>query len=437
MDVENKKTVMFLNSDMTVSSYLKSFLEDNHYDVFGASTADDVLLTLTIKPVSCILLDIFIKWGNSMELLRMIRKQFIDIPIIVMGDGNIKNIVNFQKFSISDYIIKPINKLKLLERIEKSIEERGDTYLRYYHIGELYFASKHFDIARISFENAIKLNEDFIPAYVSLVEIYFELDQIDAAKEYLDTAFEKSPEDVRLLELKGDMFCKRKQYPKALSAYRRVVKSDPARVGVFVKLAKTHVLSGELKSALLSLLNVIKIKPDYREAIYEALDILAQEKNYEQMYAVSKKSLRYYPNDERVISYYFMALYQSGLMQELGEFFAAENRMPFAKPLFSVLQSNSFARLSSLASFLPKKVFVTLLKYVVERLTPDEVVPLLDVFFPLITKEDFFAIADENVFRVLMTTAARQRVALDTFLKKHSAQLPPNFLVRIQTKVEL
>lgn len=437
MDVEYKKSVLFLNSDMTVSSYLKSFLEENHCDVFSASTADDVLLTLTIKPVSCILLDIFIKWGNSMELLRLIRKQHIDVPIIVMGDGNIKNIVNFQKFCISDYIIKPINKLKLLERIEKSIEEKNDTYLRYYHIGELYFASKHFDIARFSFENSIKLNEDFIPAYVSLIEIYFELDQIDAAKEYLDTAFEKSPEDVRLLELKGDMFMKKKQYAKALASYRRVVKSDPARIGVFVKLAKTHVFSGELKEALLSLLNVIKIKPDYREAIYDALEILAQEKNFEQMYAVSKKALRYYSNDEKVVHYYFESLLYANLMQELGEFITPDNRVVFSSQLFSALQTQSFSKIAALAPFLPKKVLVSLFRKTIDSLSSDDVILLLDTFFTVLTKDDFFSIADENIFRSLMNTTSHRKVVLDGFIKKHNAQFPPQFLNKVQTKAGL
>lgn len=437
MDVEYKKSVLFLNSDMTVSSYLKSFLEENNCDVFGASTTDDVLLLLTIKPINCILLDIFIKWGNSMELLRMIRKQHIDVPIIVMGDGNIKNIVNFQKFCISDYIIKPINKLKLLERIEKSIEEKSETYLRYFHIGELYFASKHFDIARFSFENAIKLNEDFIPAYVSLIEIYFELDQVDAAKEYLDTAFDKAPEDVRLLELKGDMFLKKKQYAKALSSYRRVVKTDPARIGVFVKLAKTHVFSGELKEALLSLLNVIKIKPDYREAIYDALEILAQEKNYEQMYAVSKKALRYYANDEKVVRYYFESLLYAGLMQELGEFFMTEQRVAFAPLLFTALQIHSFSKVSALAPFLPKKVLMLLFKRSVENLPPDDIILTLETFFTVLTKEEFFSIADETIFKTLTGSTSHRKTVLEGFIRKHAAQFPPQLLNRIQTKAEL
>ncbi len=435
MDIEYKKSVLFLNSDMTISTYLKSFLEDNHYDVYTAMAVDDVMLSLTIKPISCILLDIFIKWANSMELLRLIRKQHIDIPIIVLGDGNIKNIVNFQKYCISDYIIKPINKLKLLDRIEKSIEEKDATYLRYFHVGELYTASKHYDIARFSFENAIKLNEDFIPAFVSLIEIYMDLDQLDTAKELLDKAFEKAPEDNKLHELKGDFLVKTKQYAKALSSYRRVVKADPARIGVFVKLAQTNVMMGDLKEALLSLFNVIKIKPDYREAIYESLSILDQEKNIEQMYAVSKKSLRYYPNDERVVYYYLMSLYESGLMPELGEYFSSDDHNSQVKILCAMLMRGSFTKLPALSPYLPKKTIIALFKTVTDQ-SPEISIPLLELFYPLMTPVDFFISADEIYFKKALESA-QHKDYMQLFVKKHIADFPASLVNKLQIKIGL
>jgi len=103
---------------------LKTFLSENNYTVFEASTSDEALSTIRENPIDLALLDLKLGSENGIELLKLLREHQPLLPIILMtAYATIETAVTAIKLGANDYIQKPINLDMLAIKIDKLIKE--------------------------------------------------------------------------------------------------------------------------------------------------------------------------------------------------------------------------------------------------------------------------------------------------------------------------
>jgi DNA-binding response OmpR family regulator len=113
------KSVLIIEDDPTMLRGLKDNFEFRGYKVFTATDGEQGLnAALNIKP-DLIILDIMLPKINGYEVCRLIRKENIPAPIIMLtAKGEESDIVLGLNLGADDYITKPFSIKELLARAE-------------------------------------------------------------------------------------------------------------------------------------------------------------------------------------------------------------------------------------------------------------------------------------------------------------------------------
>ncbi len=82
----------------------------------------EVLTVLASRPVECMLLDMAMPHLSGRELLPLLKEKFPGIPVIVItGVDDVKTAVDCIKAGAADYMVKPIDKARLVSGIKRLI----------------------------------------------------------------------------------------------------------------------------------------------------------------------------------------------------------------------------------------------------------------------------------------------------------------------------
>jgi DNA-binding NtrC family response regulator len=95
-------------------------------NILAVRDSREVLEILRGKEVDVILLDLAMPHLSGEELLREIKENFPSIPIIVItANNNVETAVNCMKAGAIDYMVKPIEKNRLVSGIKNAVELRS------------------------------------------------------------------------------------------------------------------------------------------------------------------------------------------------------------------------------------------------------------------------------------------------------------------------
>ena len=129
--------VLIIEDDPTLLRGLKDNFEHEGYKVVTAVDGEIGLeLALDINP-SLILLDIMLPKINGYEICRLIRKQGLDVPIIMLtAKGQESDIVLGLDLGADDYVTKPFSIRELLSRSNAFLRRRRTATPEVYHFGD-------------------------------------------------------------------------------------------------------------------------------------------------------------------------------------------------------------------------------------------------------------------------------------------------------------
>ncbi len=128
------ETILIVEDDATMLRGLKDNFEFKGYRVLTAADGEEGLnLALNEKP-DLILLDIMLPKINGYEICRLIRKEGLDMPIIMLtAKGEESDIVLGLNLGADDYVTKPFSIKELLARTEallrRSKQAEQDVYV--------------------------------------------------------------------------------------------------------------------------------------------------------------------------------------------------------------------------------------------------------------------------------------------------------------------
>ncbi|GAU08094.1 response regulator [Desulfoplanes formicivorans] len=109
-------TVLTIEDDQIIRETLVEWLEDNGFTPLMASSGAEGLATFAREHPDMVLLDLTMPGMNGLSVLRAIREQDPDVPVIIVsGRNNIADVISAFKAGAWDYVTKPILSMDMLK----------------------------------------------------------------------------------------------------------------------------------------------------------------------------------------------------------------------------------------------------------------------------------------------------------------------------------
>jgi len=122
---KNGKSILLVEDEAEVRSYLEMSLRCEGYSVESAGDGIDALLCLqnASPPISAVLLDIIMPRQDGMETLRKIRSINPDLPVImVSGASSPLNVVEAMRCGATNFLGKPVNHEELHKAVKLALD---------------------------------------------------------------------------------------------------------------------------------------------------------------------------------------------------------------------------------------------------------------------------------------------------------------------------
>lgn len=136
--------ILIIEDDPTMLRGLKDNFEYKKYNVKTATDGEAGYEAALLEKPDLIILDIMLPKINGYELCRLIRKEGMDMPIIMLtAKGQESDIILGLNLGADDYITKPFSIRELLARVNAFLRRRREKERAVYRFGnlELHMAS--------------------------------------------------------------------------------------------------------------------------------------------------------------------------------------------------------------------------------------------------------------------------------------------------------
>src|SRR2546425_1470433 len=122
----SKRSILVVDDDRSVRSYLSDFLASCGYSVECAESGDQAVARLSAGYVpSLMVLDIVMPGINGIEVLESVKKINSTIPVIILSAaGQTKTVVDAMKMGAADFLVKPFEEQELELAIQNVIEKQ-------------------------------------------------------------------------------------------------------------------------------------------------------------------------------------------------------------------------------------------------------------------------------------------------------------------------
>ncbi|MEG2813313.1 MAG: response regulator transcription factor [Oscillospiraceae bacterium] len=161
--MNNKDSILIVEDDESISSFIQNMLESNKYHTVTATTAKEAMLLLASHCPDAVLLDLGLPDMDGMEVLKKIR-DISNVPVIIVSArASESEKVKALDCGADDYIQKPFGTSELVARIR--------TALRHGH--------SQIDQEDLGFYSNSELRVDFTKRIVTINDVYVHLTKVE------------------------------------------------------------------------------------------------------------------------------------------------------------------------------------------------------------------------------------------------------------------
>jgi two-component system chemotaxis response regulator CheY len=125
-----KHKIMIVDDEEQVRMTIKLQLKDTGFEIIEAEDGEQGIAMLDNENaliVDAIICDVRMPKINGVEAVHYFRKEYPAIPVIVLtGFPDVKLATEFLKEGVTDYLVKPVEKEKLVEVVTKAVSHRND-----------------------------------------------------------------------------------------------------------------------------------------------------------------------------------------------------------------------------------------------------------------------------------------------------------------------
>jgi heavy metal response regulator len=130
--------ILVVEDEKKVGSFIKKGLEEEHYAVDIAYDGEEGLTLAQINEYDLILLDIMLPKLDGMEVLRQIRRNGSNVPILMLtAKDSVEDIVSGLDGGSDDYLTKPFSFDELVARVRALLRRRAKEKTDLLTVGDL------------------------------------------------------------------------------------------------------------------------------------------------------------------------------------------------------------------------------------------------------------------------------------------------------------
>ncbi len=118
-----KHEVWVLDDEKGILEVLEDILKDEGYSVKTFLFAKEFLKELQLRTPDVVLLDLWLKDGDGLDVLKEIKALYPEVPVIIIsGHGTIETAVKATKIGAFDFIEKPLSYERIIITIENALK---------------------------------------------------------------------------------------------------------------------------------------------------------------------------------------------------------------------------------------------------------------------------------------------------------------------------
>lgn len=118
--------VLIVDDEKSIRETFRSFVSGVGHQAQTASDAEAALELIRQEAPDLIITDIIMPRVSGMEFLTRIKRLIPDVPVIIMtGEPTVETAQQSVSSGAFDYLMKPVNKMKLLSAVEKALEHKN------------------------------------------------------------------------------------------------------------------------------------------------------------------------------------------------------------------------------------------------------------------------------------------------------------------------
>ena len=209
----------------------------------------------------------------------------------IRDDGTLHNNIGFSYFKLGDMENAKIS-------FEQAIRLNPSYHAAYFHLGELYEYQEKYDLAEENFKKAIEIKADIDDYYLKLGMFLQKVGRYKEIISFLEELERKQPNNRVLINALGGAYFNLFDYENAAKSFRRTIEINPQaelhnNLGItLIYLEKFAEAEAEFKKAL-------EMKPDYVEAHYQ-IDLLQIYRNdLRKAEEMLQEDAKRFPNESR------------------------------------------------------------------------------------------------------------------------------------------
>jgi len=119
------ETILVVDDEPDIREVVQDILEDEHYSVVTAESADQAEAFVAKTPVDLVLLDIWMPGRDGISLLKSWKQDDAGPKgpvIMISGHGNVETAVEAVRYGAYDFLEKPLSSAKLLVTVDRALQ---------------------------------------------------------------------------------------------------------------------------------------------------------------------------------------------------------------------------------------------------------------------------------------------------------------------------
>jgi len=123
---EAPPVVGVIDADPAARAALKALLQPVGVELVNFDSAESYLLSGSARKVACLIVDLLLPGMSGLELLRRLRSNGNDVPVILLADeSDVPTAVAAMREGAADFIEKPYANVAILKQVQKLVRGQG------------------------------------------------------------------------------------------------------------------------------------------------------------------------------------------------------------------------------------------------------------------------------------------------------------------------